>query len=108
MINLIKRNSPLIADCFTLGIAERADGKDYYEYYALDGKIHIKGNCKVSQAMGYYDYLKKYCRVNLSHCGNTSFEVTSAPLPEGKTEKKAIENVLNFLLPTFHFGEIGI
>ncbi len=87
MINLIKRNSPLIADCFTLEIAEREDGKDYYEYYSLDGRIHIKGNCKISQAMGYYDYLKKYCRVNLSHCGNTSFEVTSAPLPEEKNEK---------------------
>ena len=87
MINLIKRNSPLIADCFTLETADRADGKDYYEYYTSDGKIHIKGNCKISQAMGYYDYLKKYCRVNLSHCGNTSFEVTSAPLPEGKAEK---------------------
>ena len=87
MENLIKRNTPLIADCFTLETECRADGKDYYEYYALDGRIHIKGNCKVSQAMGYYDYLKKYCRVSLSHCGNTSFEVEAAPLPESRTEK---------------------
>ncbi len=87
MENLIRRNSPLIADCFTLETAERADGRDYYEYFSLDGKIHIKGNCKVSQAMGYYDYLKKYCRVNLSHCGNNSFEVKDAPLPVGKREK---------------------
>lgn len=37
--------------------------------------------------MGYYDYLKTYCGVNFSHCGNTSFTVTEAPLFDGKLEK---------------------
>ncbi len=81
MLNLIKRNTPHIADCFTLNIEDKRDGKSFYEISTLDGKILIKGDCTVSLAMGYYAYLKKYCKVNFAHCGNTNFEVTKAVFP---------------------------
>ena len=87
MKNLILRNTPAVADSFILRDIEKKDGKNTWEIYCEDGKIVIAGDCKISQAMGYYAYLKKYCRVNLSHCGNTQLNVTQAPLFEGKEEK---------------------
>ncbi len=87
MLDLIKRNTPSIADCFTLCLGDKKEGKGYYEVSSQDGKIHIAGDCKISLAMGYYDYLKKYCKVNFAHCGNTSFTVKEAPLPTEKMAK---------------------
>lgn len=87
MKNLILRNTPEIADIFELREIEAANGKDTYKVYCENNKIIIEGNCKISQAMGYYAYLKAYCGVNLSHCGNTKLSVTEAPLFDGKLEK---------------------
>ena len=82
MLNLIKRNTPDIADCFILETAEKKNGKSFYEISTLNGKILIKGDCKISLAMGYYNYLKRFCKVNYAHCGNTGFKITKAVLPE--------------------------
>ena len=98
MLNLIKRNTPAIADSFILETTERMNGKNYYEISEKEGRVLIKGDCKISQAMGYYTYLKKYCRVNFAHCGNTELNVTEAPLPTETTlhiidqEKRAYLN----------------
>lgn len=86
--NLILRNTPDIADSFDLRIKESPDGKNFYEVFCENGKIVISGDCKISQAMGYYDYLKKYCGINLSHCGNTTLDVSEAPLFEGELSRK--------------------
>ena len=87
MKNLILRNTPDIAGAFELRSIEADGGRDVYEVFCENGKIVICGNCKISQAMGYYDYLKKYCAVNYSHCGNRELDVTEAPLFEGKMRK---------------------
>ncbi|MBQ8503047.1 MAG: alpha-N-acetylglucosaminidase [Clostridia bacterium] len=87
MLNLIRRNTPYIADAFTLALTKKINGKSYYEVSEQNGKIHIEGDCKISLAMGYYAYLKKYCRVNFAHCGNKDFTVRSAPLPDEKMSK---------------------
>ncbi len=84
MDKLIKRNTPAIADKFTLTLTDKKDGKGYYEYRGDGDKIHISGDSKVSLAMGYYAYLKEYCKVNLSHCGNTEITVSTAPIPQKK------------------------
>lgn len=87
MNNLILRNTPEIADMFVLRTIDSADGKNTYEVFCENDKIVVCGDCKISQAMGYYDYLKTYCGVNWSHCGNTVLKVTEAPLFEGKLTK---------------------
>lgn len=87
MKNLILRNTPEIADIFELRTVDCVDGKNTYQVFCENEKIVICGDCTISQAMGYYDYLKTYCGVNFSHCGNTSFTVTEAPLFDGKLEK---------------------
>ncbi len=98
MLNLIKRNTPEIADRFELEIIDRRDGKGVYEIEGVNGKIVLRGDCKISLAMAYYRYLRDTCKVNLSHCGNEFINVTEAPLPADKTvhiieqEKRAYLN----------------
>ncbi|MEE1010813.1 MAG: alpha-N-acetylglucosaminidase TIM-barrel domain-containing protein [Acutalibacteraceae bacterium] len=87
MRNLILRNTPDIADMFELRTIESANGLNTYELFCENKKIVLCGDCKISQAMAYYEYLKKYCGVNISHCGNRDFFVDSAPLFEGKITK---------------------
>ncbi len=87
MENLILRNTPEITDSFELRSCEPFEGKNTFEVFCENGKIVISGDCKISQAMGYYEYLKTYCKVNLSHCGNREINVTAAPLFEGKLSK---------------------
>ena len=80
MKNLILRNTPEIAEIFELRTIEPVDGKNIFEVFCENDKIVICGDCKISQAMGYHEYLKTYCGVNVSHCGNREINVTSAPL----------------------------
>ncbi len=102
MLNLIKRNTPDIADKFELEIIDRREGKGTYEIEALNEKIVLRGDCKISLAMAYYRYLKDNCGVNLSHCGNEYINVSKAPLPKDKTvhiieqEKRAYMNYCTF------------
>lgn len=87
MKNLILRNTPDIADAFELRECESANGLNCYEVFCENDKIVICGDCKISQALGYYAYLKKYCGANLSHCGNRKLNISSAPLFDGKLKK---------------------
>ncbi|MDD6012438.1 MAG: alpha-N-acetylglucosaminidase [Oscillospiraceae bacterium] len=103
MLGLIKRNTPLIADQFIYEICPRREGKQFCEYSASDGKILLRGESKISLAMAYYDYLKAYCRVNLSHCGNTALCVSQAPLPT-ETHTRIIEQEKRVYLNYCTFG----
>lgn len=103
MQELIKRNTPEIADRFALEIEDRRDGKSFYEIEACGDKIVLRGDCKISLAMAYYRYLKDCCNVNLAHCGNDRIgNITDAPLPNGKTvriieqDKRAYMNYCTF------------
>lgn len=82
MLNLIRRNTPEIADMFTVELTDKINGMSYFQVEERNNKIHISADTKVNLAKGYYEYLKKYCRVNLAHCGNTEFKVSQAPLPD--------------------------
>ncbi len=82
MKELIKRNTPAIADKFILEQIEAANGHNVYEVDTAGDHIVLRGDCVLSQAMAYYRYLKTFCGVNLSHCGNTVLpEILEAPLP---------------------------
>lgn len=103
MQELIKRNTPEIADRFALEIEDRREGKSFYEIEACGDKIVLRGDCKISLAMAYYRYLKDCCGVNLAHCGNDRIgNITEAPLPNGKTvriieqDKRAYMNYCTF------------
>ena len=83
MHNLIRRNTPSIFTAFVLETIEKENGKSVYTVSGRNGKVVLGGDCKISQAMAYYRYLKDYCGVSISHCGNTSIpDITEAPVPE--------------------------
>ena len=54
MKELILRNTPDIADAFEMRECDSVNGSDHYEVFCENDKIVICGNCKISQAMGYY------------------------------------------------------
>jgi len=88
--NLIKRYSPMIADRFSIKTIPAVDNHNVYEIEAVDGLIQLSGDSNISLAMAYYRYMKDYCGVCMTHCGDYSFNVENAPLPD----KKIIEIIL--------------
>lgn len=82
MKDLIRRNTPEIAERFLLETVDAVDGYNVLEYASQGEKIVLRGDCMISQAMAYYRYLKQECHVNWSHCANERIHVTEAVLPE--------------------------
>ncbi|MCR5150618.1 MAG: alpha-N-acetylglucosaminidase [Clostridiales bacterium] len=93
MKDLIYRNTPKIADSFTLCTVDSEQGLNHYEVFCEDGKVVICGDSPLSQAMGYYDYLKKYCRVNISNCGGNANGVEKAVIFEGSMQKTVRQKI---------------
>ncbi len=85
MIELIKRRTPGMAELFVTERINGRDGKDVYEIEAVDGKVVLRGSDNIAVAMAYYRYLRDFCGVNLSWCGNTGVcEPHKPPLPDKK------------------------
>ena len=99
MLELIKRNTPRIADQFILKTIESDNGYDCYEIYAEDKKVVLAGNCVLSQAMAYYDYLNRFHGVVITSGDYDISTLSSAPLPEEKirrTVKKKIRAMTSY------------
>lgn len=99
MVDLIKRNTPRIADQFLLKTIESDNGYDCYEIYSEDKKVVLAGNSPLSQAMAYYDYLSKYHGVVITSGDYDISTISSAPLPEEKisrTIKKKIRAMTSY------------
>lgn len=99
MVDLIKRNTPRIADQFLLKTIESDNGYDFYEIYSEDKKVVLAGNSPLSQAMAYYDYLGKYHGVVITSGDYDISTISSAPLPEEKisrTIKKKIRAMTSY------------
>jgi len=69
-------------DVFEFKIIPQDEGKDVFEIETLKGRVIIRGNNSVSQAMGLNWYLKHYCHCHVSWCGNQL--KLPDPLPEVK------------------------
>lgn len=99
MVDLIKRNTPRIADQFLLKTIESDNGYDCYEIYSEGKKVVLAGNSPLSQAMAYYDYLGKYHGVVITSGDYDISTISSAPLPEEKisrTIKKKIRAMTSY------------
>lgn len=99
MLELIKRNTPRIADSFILKTIEADNGLDRYEVYAEDKRIVLAGNSPLSRAMAYYDYLNRFHGVVITNGDFDISNIASAPLPEekfGRTVKKKIRAVTSY------------
>lgn len=87
MVDLIKRNTPRIADQFLLKTIDSDNGYDCYEIYSEDKKVVLAGNSPLSQAMAYYDYLGRYHGVVITSGDYDISTISSAPLPEEKISR---------------------
>lgn len=70
--DLVKRLLPHLDE--KINFHENKTIPNGYKAYWNKGLI-IEGDTPVNMANGLYDYLKKYCRVNLSWCGNEKIEI---------------------------------
>ena len=82
------RNIPDLADRFEFEIT--GSSSDNFEVTAKDNKIYIKANNYISAFHGFYCYLKEYCNVQLSWCGNRSIKIAEPVMFDG-VYKKHIE-----------------
>ena len=57
--------------------------QDSYCITAENGTLYVKANNYISTFMGIYDYLKKYCGVQLSWCGNRTINITELTMFDG-------------------------
>ena len=65
-------------------IPEQRDGRDWFSYYAENGKIVLEGNDGVSVASALNHYLKENCGWHLSWCGSSEDLPDVLPLPKEK------------------------
>lgn len=81
----LERNVPLLKD--SIEITLTGGEKDCYTLRARDGRIFIEANAYVPAFHGLYEYLKKYCGVQLSWCGNRKITVSEPVMFDGVMEK---------------------
>ena len=72
------------ADFIVNIVPEQRDGKDWFAYYAKDGKIVLEGNNGVSVASALNHYLKENCGWHLTWCGKQEELPEVLPLPQDK------------------------
>ncbi len=85
MKRLIERTTPHLADRFVPETIETQNGKDLYEIEAVNDKIVLRASSNSAFAAGYYRYLRDFCDMDLSPCGNIEVYASGEPrLPEKK------------------------
>ena len=83
---LIERVTPGYSSSFILRLSDD-QGDEKFSYDTSDGKILLEGNTTISLCVAYYQYLRKWCNVNLSFCGSHMELPEKLPLPS-RTEGK--------------------
>ncbi len=86
----LKRNIPEFANDFIFEITK--DKSQYFEVSAKNNKIHIKADNRINAIHGFYCYLKKYCGVQLSWCGNRKIKINSLTFLKENTQSKQNKN----------------
>lgn len=85
MVNVIdgflERNLFDVKDNINVAITDAE--QDSYCITAENGTLYVKANNYISACMGIYDYLKKYCGVQLSWCGNRTIHITELTMFDG-------------------------
>lgn len=90
--DFLDRNIKALASAFSFEITgEKAP--DSFCVRAYDGMVYITANNYISAFHGFYCYLKKYCRIQLSHCANREIKLKKLVMFDGEY-KKTIEQSL--------------
>lgn len=78
---LIERVTPGYSSQFAFEITPKS-GNDNFGWDARNGKVLLRGNNTISLAVAYYNYLKQYCKVDLSWCGDQMALPKTLPMPK--------------------------
>lgn len=93
----LQRNLPKFKDDIIVNI-EPSDVESYTLSVA-DGKMEITASNNIVCCVGIYDYLKKYCNVQLSWCSNTSInieELVDTAQPMSRTIDQQFRVYMNY------------
>ena len=101
MIGVIERTTPHLASRFVTENIDRIDGRERYEIEAVGDKIVLRGTSASALCAAYYRYLRDFCDMDLSPCGNT--EVYAAGQPR-KPEKKLVQPIAHDIRCAFSYG----
>lgn len=78
---LIERVTPNYSKQFVLQMIP-SDGCDTFGWGRQNGKVLLQGNSTIALTVAYYNYLKTYCQVNMSWCGDHIDLPSKLPLPK--------------------------
>lgn len=81
----LARNLPQFADRIFITLT---GGGDAYTVRTENSCVYISAGNYVAAFSGLYSYLKKYCRVQLSWCGNREIKIDDLVMFEGEMTKK--------------------
>lgn len=81
----LERNLPDFKENIIVEFEE--SNKDYFKITADNGKIFVTANNYISAFHGIYCYLKKYCNVQLSWCGNQQINIDKLVMFDGEFSK---------------------
>lgn len=85
--DLIRRNIPAFAHRFETETIPAQNGCGVYEVDGDGERVLLRGDNTISLAMAFYRYLKEYCAVNWSWCGNREIHIESLPIPTKRTRR---------------------
>lgn len=81
----LERNLPDFTNSIFIEFKE--NDKDFFRITSRDKKIFVTANNYISAFHGIYCYLKKYCNVQLSWCGNQEIQIDSLVMFDGEFSK---------------------
>jgi alpha-N-acetylglucosaminidase len=85
---LIHRHLPLYEQRIVLeDIPASSDGQDVFELQSRDGKLVLRGNSGVAMAAGFNWYLKYYCLMHVSCCGQQLKQPAKFPAVPSRVRK---------------------
>lgn len=82
----LKRNLPQFQNDILVEIT--GGSQDYFTVAAAEGKLNVRANNYISAFHAIYCYLKKYCGVQLSWCGNRELKIENLTMFDGIFAKK--------------------
>lgn len=81
----LQRNLPDFKDSFIIEF--ESNDKDFFRIISKNRKIFVTANNYISAFHGIYCYLKEFCNVQLSWCGNQKIHIDSLVMFDGEFSK---------------------
>lgn len=85
----LQRNLPACTDRFHITLT--GDPIDKYALTAKAGCVFVTASNPVSACTGIYDYLKKYCHIQLSWCGNRVIDLQEPVMFDGVFSRTIVQ-----------------